>query len=99
MSIGKSILIIGCMEYKSLYDWFGNKPVGFSTTAKRVAGCAYALKVDVQKRYVSNKAYTGTVNIFPVAFLEKYFSNTFTPEEQATIQPVIERYAQETFEL
>ena len=55
----------------SLYDFLG-RPAGMEL-GREVCNEAIRRKVDIGKREISNKAYTGNVHLYPVEFLKEYF--------------------------
>jgi len=57
----------------SLYDYLGYAAGG--QLGKEVANAAIRAKVQIGKRYVSNKAYSGLVMLYPKSFLKEYFEN------------------------
>lgn len=59
-------------NYMSLYDYLG-KAAGLQLGSE-VMQTALAGKVKWLERYISNKAYKGKVNLYPLDFLEDYFS-------------------------
>ena len=61
------------VNYISLFDYLG-KPAG-KEVGGRVNERAQEFGVNVLKRFVRNKNYTGKVNLYPEAFLEYYFTN------------------------
>jgi hypothetical protein len=59
-------------EYKSLYDHLG-KAAG-SQLGKQVAEAAVRDGIKIQTRQVSNSKYEGTIMLYPLDWLEKYFN-------------------------
>lgn len=60
-------------QMMSLYDYLGYAAGG--QLGKEVANAAVKAKVQIDKRYVSNKAYSGLVMLYPKSFLKEYFEN------------------------
>jgi len=58
-------------NYMSLFDFLG-KPAGMEL-GREVCNEAIRRKVDIGKREISNKAYTGNVHLYPEEFLKEYF--------------------------
>tara|TARA_R110001592_G_scaffold262227_1_gene527266 strand:+ start:1143 stop:1352 length:210 start_codon:yes stop_codon:yes gene_type:complete len=59
-------------NYMSLFDFLG-KPAGMEL-GREVSDEAIRRKVTINKREISNKAYTGNVHLYPEAFLKEYFN-------------------------
>ena len=57
----------------SLYDYLG-KPAG-RILGGEVAKIATSQKIEMGKRYISNKKYTGDVILYPKSFLDRYFAS------------------------
>jgi len=57
----------------SLYDYLGYAAGG--QLGKEVANAAVKAKVRIDRRYISNKAYSGLVMLYPKSFLKEYFEN------------------------
>jgi hypothetical protein len=60
-------------EYKSLYEYLGH-PAG-SDLGKKVAESAAAEKVRISVKDVKNSKYEGKIMVYPVDWLDYYFSN------------------------
>ena len=60
-------------QMMSLYDYLGYAAGG--QLGKQVANAAVKAKVRIDRRYVSNKAYSGLVMLYPNSFLKEYFEN------------------------
>ena len=60
-------------QMMSLYDYLGYAAGG--QLGQEVANAAVKAKVQIDKRYVSNKAYSGLVMLYPKSFLKEYFEN------------------------
>jgi len=64
-------------NYMSLFDFLG-KPAGMEL-GREVSNEAIRRKINIGKREISNKAYTGNVHLYPEEFLKEYFG-TKIPE-------------------
>jgi len=60
-------------QMMSLYDYLGYAAGG--QLGKEVANAAVKAKVRIDRRYISNKAYSGLVMLYPKSFLKEYFEN------------------------
>jgi hypothetical protein len=60
------------MEYSSLYDYLG-KPAG-EQLGWDVAKEANKHGIPIQTKEISNPKHTGTVNLYPIDFLDFYFT-------------------------
>jgi len=58
-------------NYMSLFDFLG-KPAGMEL-GREVSEEAIRRKVNIGRREVSNKNYTGNVHLYPEEFLKEYF--------------------------
>lgn len=59
-------------EYKSLYEYLGKRAGG--TLGKIVFETAKQDKVVMRQQDVSNPRYTGKVMMYPVSWLDSYFT-------------------------
>ena len=60
-------------EYRSLYEYLGH--AAGSDLGKQVAAAASAEKVRIAVKQVSNSKYTGEILMYPIDWLDYYFSN------------------------
>jgi hypothetical protein len=60
-------------EYKSLYEYLGH--AAGSDLGKEVAAAASAEKVRIAVKYVQNPKYKGEIMMYPIDWLDYYFSN------------------------
>lgn len=60
-------------EYRSLYEYLGH--AAGSDLGKQVAAAASAEKVRIAVKQVSNPKYTGEILMYPIDWLDYYFSN------------------------
>jgi hypothetical protein len=59
-------------EYKSLYEYLGKRAGG--TLGKIVYETARQDKVIMRQKEVSNSVYTGKIMMYPVSWLNSYFT-------------------------
>lgn len=59
-------------EYKSLYEYLGKRAGG--TLGKIVYETARQDKVIMRQKEVSNSVYTGKIMMYPVSWLNNYFT-------------------------
>ena len=60
-------------EYKSLYEYLGH--AAGPDLGKEVAAAASAEKVRTAIKYVQNPKYKGDILMYPIDWLDYYFSN------------------------
>jgi hypothetical protein len=60
----------------SLYDYL--RRAAGSELGKQVAKAAKIQKVEIGKKLVSTKGYSGEIQMYPKSFLDRYFGNTPT---------------------
>jgi hypothetical protein len=73
------------MEFRSLYEYLGR--AAGPDLGKAVAIAAATQGVTIQSQQISNPKYTGTVMMYPVEFLDRYFGKDTQPE-----QPTVQNY-------
>lgn len=59
-------------EYRSLYEYLGH--AAGSDLGKQVAAAASAEKVRIAVKYVQNSKYKGDILMYPIDWLDYYFS-------------------------
>ena len=68
-------------EMLSLFDYLG-KPAG-SELGKQVAAAAAVDKIKFNTKYVSNPKYKGDILMYPIDWLDYYFSKKETKQDES----------------
>ena len=68
-------------EYKSLYDYLGR--AAGSDLGKQVAEAASAEKIRISVKYVQNSKYKGDILMYPIDWLDYYFSKKETKQDES----------------